>query len=238
MAWFFSAASGLAGCDDHLVRLGAGPGLADAAMTGADGGNGDAAPPCAHATVAADEVLWIGDSWMNVPGEQVTIVRDRARDSGAIGPTDEYPVTATAGAVMSAIANQYTVQEATATKVKVLIMDGGTVDTIAAQGSDASVTAVGTMFQQFLAKVAADGSVQQIVYVLMPELPAIYGVATLRPVMRQACADSAVPCHFLDLQQYWAGHPEYTNGILPTDAGARLIGNQLWSIMQANCIAQ
>ncbi len=28
--------------------------------------------------------------------------------------------------------------------------------------------------------------------------------------MEQACADSTVPCHFLDLQPLWTGHPEYT----------------------------
>lgn len=207
-------------------------------MTGAGGASGDAAQSCPHATVAADEVLWMGDSWLNVPGEQVTVVQDQARASGAIGPNDEYPDTATGGALMSAIANQYAVQEATATKPKVLIMDGGTVDTITAQGSDASVAAVGATFQHFLAKVATDGTVQQIVYVLMPELPAIYGVAALRPVMQQACAGSAVPCYFLDLQKYWVGHSDYSSGILPTDAGARVIGAQLWSIMYENCIAQ
>jgi len=142
---------------------------------------------------------------------------------------------------MSAIASQYAMQEATPTKVKVLIMDGGTIDTIAAQGSDTSVTAVVTTFKQLLAKVVADATVEQIVYVLVPELPAIYGVAALRPLIQQACAGSTVPCHFLDLQTYWAGHPEYTtpSGVpLPTDAGSRVFAAQLWMTMQAYCIAQ
>lgn len=240
-------AAALSGCADHLIRLGAGSGTPDAADTGPgidgviDTTNSDAAPLCSHATVRADEVVWIGDSWMNVPGGQETGVRDPARKSGAIGPNDDYIVLAKAAATMSAIASQYYTQEATPTKVKVLIMDGGTIDTIADRGTDASVPAVVTTFNQLLAKVAADGTVEQIVYVLMPELPAIYGVAALRPLMQQACAGSTVPCHFLDLQMYWAGHPEYTampGGILPTDAGARVIATQLWKIMQDNCIAQ
>lgn len=242
-------AAALSGCADHLIRLGGGPGTPDAADTGPgidgviDTATSDAAPPCPHATVRADEVLWIGDSWMNVPGNaQATGVRDMARAKGAIGPNDDYTVTAMPGARMSDIASQYTMQEAMSTKVKVLIMDGGTIDTITAQGSDASVSAVVMTFNQFLANVANDGTVKKIVYVLMPELPAIDGVAALRPPMQQACATSAVPCYFLDLQKYWSGHPEYTTmpgGIpLPTDAGARVIATQLWTTMLMNCIAQ
>lgn len=182
----------------------------------------------------------MGDSWINVPGGQLTGVRDMARASQAIGPNDDYVVTAVGGATMSAISTQYATQETTATKPKVVIMDGGTIDTIAAAGSDASVAAVVSTFQQLLARMATDGTVQQIVYVMVPELPTIYGVAALRPLMQQACAASVVPCHFLDLQPFWAGHPEYTasNGILPTDAGARVMANQLWETMRSNCIAQ
>ena len=40
--------------------------------------------------VSASEVLWIGDSWVLVPGSQVTRVRDLARATGAIGPSDDY----------------------------------------------------------------------------------------------------------------------------------------------------
>lgn len=246
MAAWASALAALPGCDDELIRLGAGANGPDAAAVegGADATTDtpadDAAASCPHATVAAAEVLWIGDSWINVPGGQLTGVRDLARAAGAIGPGDDYLVGAAPGATINTIANQYATQEATATKVKVLIMDGGTIDTIAATGSDASVTAVVASFNQLLAKIAADGTVQQIVYFLVPELPAIYGVAALRPLLQQACAGSAVPCHFVDLQTSWAGHPEYTaaNGILPTDAGARVMANQIWSTMQTYCIAQ
>ena len=146
-----SVAVGLPGCDDHLIRLGAGPSNPDAADAGQgtdagiDSATSDGATSCTtHAAVAADEVLWIGDSWMG-PGVQETAVLDHARLIGAIGPNDDYTVTAMPGARMSDIASQYYMQEAISTKFKVLIMDGGTIDTIAAQGSDASVAAVVTM---------------------------------------------------------------------------------------------
>ena len=55
-----------------------------------------------------------------------------ARTAGAIGPSDDYVIGAAPATTMAMIASQYAAQEAGATKVKVLIMDGGTWDTIVA----------------------------------------------------------------------------------------------------------
>jgi hypothetical protein len=219
--------AGASGCSGDLIRLGNG-------RAGGDGGG------CAHAQVNASEVLWIGDSWVLVPGNQHTDVRDLARASGAIGPNDDYTIGAVAAATMAQVAGQYAAQEATATKAKILIMDGGTWDTITANGSAASVSSSAAGFSQFLSTVAADGTVTHIVYYLMPELPTIPGVAALRPLLEQSCAQSAVRCHFLDLQPIWAGHPEYigTDGLLPSNAGGTVLANAIWAIMQTNCIGQ
>ena len=213
------------GCGGRLIRLGGGP--------------GDGAASCPHAQVAANEVVWIGDSWILVPGDQHTGVRDLARAAGAIGPSDDYAIDAVAASTMAAITNQYVTAKASATKVKVVIMDGGTWDTITANGSSASVMTAETGFTQFLAAVAADGTVQHLIYVLPPELPNIPGVADLRAPLEQACAQSTVPCHFLDAQTLWTGHPEYTasDGLFPTTAGATAVADAIWTIMQTNCIA-
>ena len=100
---------------------------------------------------------------------------------------------------------------------------------------------VATTFTSFLAKVAADGTVQHIVYFLPPEIPSIPGVAALRPLLMQACAASTVPCHFLDLQTLWSVHPEYTDAEsgLSADGGrSRAVGDAIWAVMQQSCIAQ
>jgi|tagenome__1003787_1003787.scaffolds.fasta_scaffold20906919_3 hypothetical protein len=210
----------VAGCDGDRIKLGDG---------------------CPHAQVSASQVLWIGDSWVLIPGNQHTGVRDRARTAQAIGPTDDYTIGAAAATTMAQIAGQYTAQESGATQVKVLIMDGGTWDTILSNGSSASVSSVANTFSQFLATVASDGTVDQIIYYLMPELSGIPGVSELRPLLTQACAESPAPCYFLDLQGVWAGHPEYTAGTsppVPTEAGGTAIADAIWAIMQANCIAQ
>jgi hypothetical protein len=216
-----------AGCDGERIKLGNGA-LVDGAA-------------CPHAQVNANQVLWIGDSWVLVPGNQHAGVRDLARIARAIGPTDDYTIAAAAATTMAQIAGQYTAQESTATKVKVLIMDGGTWDTINANASSASVTSVANSFTQLLTTVASDGTVDQIIYYLMPELSGIPGVAELRPLLVQACTQSAVPCHFLDLQSVWAGHTDYataTTPPVPTEAGGTAIADAIWAIMQAKCIAQ
>jgi hypothetical protein len=190
--------------------------------------------------VDADEVVWIGDTWITMPGQQHAVVEELARQAGAIGQDEEYIVLAEPFASMAAVAKQYEDRQAGATKVKVVIMDGGTFETINGMGSQASVRAAVTNFREFLTDVANDGTVEHIVYFLVPELPAILGVAALRPELQESCAESTVPCHFLDLQPLWANHPEYTDasGIQASEAGARVIANQIWEIMQDNCIAQ
>jgi hypothetical protein len=193
--------------------------------------------------VKASEVLWIGDSWILVPGSQHTRVRDLARAAEAIGPNDDYRIGAVAASTMAAIADQYAAAEAGATKVKVLIMDGGTWDTIQKGASDTTVNDVVDTFGRLLEHVASDGTVEHIIYFLVPELDTIPGVAALRPLLRERCAQSTVLCHFLDLEQIWAAHTppsDYSTAgaILPTDAGARAIADAIWAIMQEHRIAQ
>jgi len=217
----------VAGCDGERIKLGNGA-LVDGAA-------------CPHSPINGNQVLWIGDSWVLVPGNQHTDVRDRARTASAIGPTDDYTIGAAPATTMAQIAGQYTAQESGATKVKVLIMDGGTWDTILSNGSSASISTVANTFTQLLSTVAADGTVDQIIYYLVPDLPGIPGVADLRPLLVNACMESTVPCYFLDLQSVWAGHPEYTTGTsppVPTDAGGAAIADAVWATMQAKCIAQ
>jgi hypothetical protein len=216
----------VADCGD-VIRLGDG--------TSTDGGAG--ANGCQRGQVAANEVLWIGDSWVLVTGSQHTRVRDLARAANAIGPNDDYSNSAVAAATMADIAGQYVNQEAGTTKVKVLIMDGGGWDLYVNAGSAATVTSVVDTFKQHLATVASDGTVQQIIYYLVPDVGST-NVAGVRQSMQQACAASPVPCYFLDLQPRWAGHPEYSNGIVPSDSGAQVIADAIWAVMQQNCIAQ
>jgi hypothetical protein len=199
---------------------------------------------CPHAQTPANQVVWIGDSWITDPGLQYTSVRDRARASGAIGPTDDYVNLAAPATSMDAIAKQYETEESGSTPVKVLIMDGGTWDPIAAKMAGASVpdaiSAAEARFQQFLDEVASDGTVERIVYFLVPPLSTVPGVDSMRPVLTSACMNSVVRCEFIDLRDAWAGHPEYTaaSGIQASVTGAGVIADLIWATMQDKCIAQ
>jgi hypothetical protein len=231
-ARLFVALLALPGCGGMPIHLG----------TPRDGGGDARDSGCAPSQTRGAEILWIGDGWILYPGIQYTRVRDLAREAKAIGPADDFTVKAEAGKTMAEIANQYSAQATSTTKYKVLILDGGTIDTMATKGASATVTSVVNTFEQLLAQVAGGGSIQHILYFLMPELAAIPGVAALRQPMREACAQSTVPCHFLDLDPIWLGHPEYTlsasGGILPTEAGGIAMADAIWKIMRENCIAQ
>jgi hypothetical protein len=235
-----------AGCStneppDEPGSTGGTMGIAGNTGTGASAGRATTgADTCQHGQVQANEVVWIGDSWIQIPGTQHTRVRDLARAAGTIGPNEDYVDLAVSGSPIATIVNQYDTRESGATKVKVLLMDGGGIDTIQGNGSQTSVTNVVNTFQQHLANVARDGTVEHIVYFLYPELSTIAGVAALRPGMQEACAASTVPCHFLDLQPLWAGLPEHTgsDNIHPSTTGGTVIAEAIWAIMQENCVAQ
>jgi hypothetical protein len=237
-----------AGADAADVALGAD---GKDAILGVDEGaiDSESGSVCVKGQVKANEVGWIGDSWVTIPGSQYTTVQDYARAARAIGPNEEYRVAAAAAASMAAITEQYRSLQSGATKLKVVIMNGGTWETTWAgiNGGDvnAAVAVEASDFELFLDQVERDGTVEHIVYFLNPELPTIYGVPALRPLVQQACTDltnrNKVACHFLDLQPIWAEHPEYTDPvskIQASDAGGRAIADAIWKIMQDNCIAQ
>lgn len=229
-----------------MIRLGDATAGTSAVSTGGAGGDtssagagGSGASTCESGTVNADQVLWIGDSWVTIPGVQYKHVEELAINAGALAQGDEYVVRAVAAAGIDDVVNQYQTREMGTTKVKVLIMDGGTWDTLNAGGSDASVAKVVTTFKQLLATIASDGTVEHIIYYLMPELPTVAGVAALRPQLTQACSNSVVPCHFLDLQDSWLpAYTDQTNGIQASTDGATHIAELIWDTMRTNCIAQ
>jgi hypothetical protein len=214
-----------------------------------DAGVGGGTNTCASGQILASDVVWIGDSWVTIPGTQHTRVTELARQAGKLGAGEDYSFDLPqAAADMAAIAEQYETGQARATKIKVLLMNGGTWDPIAANLTGASVSAaIDTAISNFralLGKIASDGTVEHIVYFLQPELPTIPGVAVMRPQLQQACEESVVPCHFLDLEPLWQqrsdDEPSYTadDGIQASIKGGTVIGEAIWKIMQAECIAQ
>ena len=204
-------------------------------------GNGrDGAPTaCTPAHVNANEVLWIGDSWILVTGDEHTRVRDLARAAGAIGP--ERRLRHRRRGRRHHGRDRESVRDAGGGRDQGQGRDHGRRHLGHHPTGRCVASDVATPSASSSRKVASDGTVEHIVYFLPPEIPAIPGVAALRPLLQQACAASTVPCHFLDLQPLWSVHPEYTDanlGFLPTVDGSRAVGDAIWTVMQQNCIAQ
>jgi hypothetical protein len=200
--------------------------------TGSDSG------VCSHEEIRPSEVLLIGDSWIAIPGSRVG---ELARAAGVIKFNEDYVYRAVVGATIGEIVQQYNSYTTSVdAEVKVVIMNGGAVDTYGALGSEKSISYVAETFSGFLSQLAEDGVALHVIYVLYAEGTAIPGVAELRPPMMAACADSAVPCHFVDLQPLWEGHTGYMSieNINPSSAGSDVIAAAIWQTMQDNCIAQ
>lgn len=193
---------------------------------------------CSSDEIQPSEVLLIGDSWISL---SATGVGERAKSWGSLSSNEDYVYQAASGATIEDIVAQYDSYSASSdTPVKVVIMNGGGVDTFGGLGSEDSLSHVIETFTLFLSKLAQSSSVDHVIYSLYAEGSSIPGIAELRSPMKTVCAESLVPCHFLDLQPLWEEHSEYISSdtINPSAEGASAIASAIWSVMQHNCIAQ
>ena len=131
---------------------------------------------------------------------------------------------------------------------RVIIMNGGATDVLKGQCAGMltpecpAARAAVTGAEQLFARFARDG-VEHVVYffygdpVNNPTLKD--GIDLLRPLLRNACGRSPVPCHWLDLKATFARHPEYVGaeGLVFTDAGATAAAAATFAFMQAQCVA-
>lgn len=247
-----ASTSGGAGASSGATTGGAGTG---AGTAGASGSGGTGGGPCQKGKVKANDVVLVGDSYFEIPNQEVNAELSRlARAAGTIGMNEMYRDRAISGTRLSGGANPIPMQYANAqaaSPIKVLIMDGGGNDILQANcgssccascpGVKAAVDAAKTLVQ----KVATDGTVEQIIFFYYPYFPSFPALDApnmdyQRPLMKSICDESTVPCHFMDLRPVWEGHPEYTgnDNLHPSVTGARVLAGEIWAVMQDNCIAQ
>lgn len=216
---------------------------------GGEGGQAGAGA-CATSEVAGSEVLFVGDRFM-ATGEIRTNLEALAREAGALGAGESYrdntdPITNWFAHQGNAILDQYATAAEQA-PVRVVILDGGGTDILESncEPLDSSCPTIENTARgagDFFARLAADG-VLHAVYAFYPDIPDLQLRAetdALRPLMQQACSDSAVPCHFLDLRPVFADHPEFlaSGGLNPTTEGALATAGAIWSLMRDRCVAQ
>jgi hypothetical protein len=179
----------------------------------------------------------IGDSWIQIPGNQVTTLENHLVAAGVIPSGDHFDRREVSGTPIDTITKSYTDKPA---NCRILVMDGGGIDLFGANpATQANVDKVVTKFQNFLATVKTLGYTQHIVYSLYPVIPTTPHLnEQMGPGFSAACAASAVDCHLVDLEPLFKGQHFGSDSTHADNAGGVIIGDAWWKAMQENCIAQ
>lgn len=207
---------------------------------------------CEKGVVRAEEVVFIGESFIAQTGAIPRYTSELARQAGKIGMTDSYRSYAVNATQLTtgwgAIPEQF-VSAVREGPVKVVLMDGGGNDLLAGgrcqNGFDPSCNEIVTTVDALFAQMKTEG-VTDVVYFFYPDPMGIGArikdaMDILRPEMKRQCEEETdLRCVWVDQRESWEGNYEtYTlDGIHPTDAGARASAQQIWEAMVANCIAQ
>jgi len=207
---------------------------------------------CAAGEVEANQVVVIGDSFFAISHQITAYLEELARGAGALEIGERYRdySTTTENALAvggNGIQAQYqrALEEAA---VEVVIMNGGGPDMLVSSCTPPVIecpalvdAAAGA--EELLAQMATDG-VSEIVYAFYPDPvdPAMRErMDALRVLIEPVCANSATPCHFIDLRPILSTSPaEYlsADGLIPTPAGSQRSAIAIWQTMRQECIAQ
>ena len=192
---------------------------------------------CPHTQMRGSDFCTIGDSWIQIPGNQVTHLEDLMHTAGVIPANDHFDRREVSGSTLSSIIGTYNNKPA---NCRILIMDGGGIDLFSTPAGDqAAIDPVVQKFKDFLQKVKTDGYVQHIIYSLYPVIPSTPNLnANMKPGFSAACAASAVDCHLVDLEPLFKGQHFGSDSTHADNAGGVIIGDAWWKAMQENCIAQ
>ena len=222
----------------------AGAGNTASGGTGASGtgatataGGGATSGSCPHVQLKGSDICTIGDSWIQIPGNQVTTLENHMKMAGVIPQGDRFDRREVSGTTLSVIVASYNNKPM---NCKILVMDGGGIDLFTTPaGNQAAVMPIVQQFKAFLEKVKTDGYVQHIIYSLYPVIPSTPNLnVNMKPGYTEACEASAVDCHLVDLEPLFKGQHFGGDQTHPDQMGGVLIGDAWWKAMQENCIAQ
>lgn len=242
-----AAAAGSSGSDSAAAAGNAGAnGTAGASAGGMSGSAGAAGPVatngmCLAGQTKPNEVLFIGDSFIAINNSIPMTVEADARAAGVLGQTDRYRNNAVSGTTLASgqIPNQYN-KGVTAGPVKLVLMNGGGNDCLQANNPNGAYTAAMTLF-----KTMAEKNTESVIYFFYPDpLGGFAGsglkncLDMLRPQMKMLCEGLTAPkCYFLDLREGWM-QSHTSDGIHPTAAGGKFVGDKIWGAMKEHCLAQ
>ena len=211
------------------------------------------APPvvaCAPPNLTSTDVLILGDVLIELTN-YATQLEQAAVTAGSLMSGEQYRNQASGGSSLLvtgplSIDAEYTAARANG-PARVIIMDGGATDVLNGQCAGmltpdcAAAHAAVSGAEQLFARFAADG-VEHVVYFFYGDPvgnPTLKdGLDLMRPLLRNACGRSSVPCHWLDLRPTFSGHPEYvgTEGLVFTATGAAAAAAATYAFMQKQCL--
>lgn len=230
------------------LNAGGAPGTGGAAAGGSSGstggsdGTGGSNGTCVTGQVQPSEVLFIGDSFIALNNSIPTELEANARAAALLGQNEHYRNNAVSGTTLAGnqIPSQYQ-NAVTASPVKVVLMDGGGNDCLQRNDGDAAYDAAVPLFESM-----AQNDTEYVVYFFYPD--PLKGLANsslqscldaLRPRMQELCEGLTAPqCFFVDLRPGWADADVINDGIHPTPQGGKKVADQVWAVMQQECIAQ
>jgi lysophospholipase L1-like esterase len=263
------AAGSVAGSGGAAGRAGAGGAGGSAGAGGAAGSAGAPAdaymPPC---MASPDQVVLIGDSYINYTNDLAPLIEARAIEDGALMFGQQYRDYAQPGTSLATgglqlfpstsplIPPQWDLAVREDPDIKFVIFDGGGNDVLTVNSAcledgaernpdcmkiaqDAIAAAKG-----LLADYKA-GGVSEVIQFFYPHTPS--GGHDLLdwalPMYQAACEAASTDsfhCHFVDTRPTFEGRPEYfaSDDIHPSAIGAAALADQLYGVMKDECFAQ
>jgi hypothetical protein len=210
-------------------------------------------PPanCERADTTGESAVVLGDALIEL-SPFVARLTELAHDAGALDANRGFRSYATSlnsflGTDTFSISAQYELARSEAS-VRTVLMNGGETDALQLScgenpnSSCPALIAAADGAARLFAAMAADG-VRDVVYFYYAEpfeQPAISAeLSALRPLLRSACENAPLTCHFLDLRPAFEGHEsEYYahDGLVFNDAGAAAAARAVFELVQRRCI--
>jgi hypothetical protein len=215
--------------------------------------NGNRKPivDCAPTKLLPSEVLILGDALIEL-STFTSRLEQLAIDAGVLAANEHFRDSASA---MASVLSQtgalsFFEQYAAARQrglARIIVLDGGETDMLNADcGSELSyacpiIQSTVRGFQNLLRQFAED-EVQHVVYFFYPDPRDNPKLKThldaLRPLFENACGQSPVACHWIDLRATFSAAPNYlgVDGIVLSEAGGNAAAELVWQRMQQRCL--
>ncbi|MFC1641487.1 hypothetical protein ACFL5O_02180 [Myxococcota bacterium] len=205
---------------------------------------------CEPPSLPANQMLVLGDALIEFT-PFTDYLEQHALDAGILAPAER--IRDHSAALMSLLAegslsigSQYA-EARQAGPARVVVMDGGETDMLGGlcdskPSRDCPSVRNAVRGAQLLLQQMAENGVQHVFYFFYPDPrgnpQTKAGLDVLRPLVENVCGHSPLACHWVDLRPVFADHPDYlgADGLVFSEAGARVSAAAIWERMRERCV--